>query len=51
MEGSSLFEDSGLFLLSEIKNVYYIAKLVKAGEKVQLRYEEMVGGQVFFNLQ
>ncbi|MEO2075852.1 MAG: hypothetical protein ABGX20_10805 [Bacillus sp. (in: firmicutes)] len=29
----------------------YIAKLVKAGEKAQLRYEEMVGGQVFFNLQ
>ncbi|MGG3563223.1 hypothetical protein ABES03_16660 [Neobacillus rhizosphaerae] len=29
----------------------YIAKLVKVGEKAQLRYEEMVGGQVFFNLQ
>lgn len=29
----------------------YIAKLVKSGEKAQLRYEEMVGGQVFFNLQ
>ncbi|MFF3024558.1 hypothetical protein ACFVRR_18205 [Gottfriedia sp. NPDC057948] len=29
----------------------YIAKLVKKGEKAQLRYEELVGHQVFFNLQ
>lgn len=29
----------------------YIANLVKAGEKAQLRYEEFIGGQVFFNLQ
>ncbi|MGG1674176.1 hypothetical protein ACIFOT_00330 [Neobacillus sp. NRS-1170] len=29
----------------------YIANLVKTGEKAQLRYEEMIGGQVFFNLQ
>ncbi|MED4452148.1 hypothetical protein [Metabacillus fastidiosus] len=29
----------------------YIPGLVKAGEKVQLRYEETLGGQVFFNLQ
>jgi hypothetical protein len=29
----------------------YIAKLVKSGENAQLRYEEMLGGQVFFNLQ
>lgn len=29
----------------------YIANLVKTGEKAQLRYEEFIGGQVFFNLQ
>ncbi|MED4399983.1 hypothetical protein ABET41_10455 [Metabacillus fastidiosus] len=29
----------------------YIPGLVKVGEKVQLRYEETLGGQVFFNLQ
>lgn len=29
----------------------YISGLVKKGEKAQLRYEEMLGGQVFFNLQ
>ncbi len=29
----------------------YISSLVKAGEKATLRYEEMIGGQVFFNLQ
>ncbi|RHW36686.1 hypothetical protein D1B33_09810 [Lysinibacillus yapensis] len=29
----------------------YIANLVKTGEKAQLRYEEMLGGNVFFNLQ
>jgi hypothetical protein len=29
----------------------YIADLVKTGEKAQLRYEEMLGGNVFFNLQ
>ncbi|MDL4842509.1 hypothetical protein [Aquibacillus rhizosphaerae] len=29
----------------------YISGLVKAGEKAQLRYEEMIGGQVFFNLE
>ena len=29
----------------------YISGLVKTGEKAQLRYEEMLGGQVFFNLQ
>ncbi|MFC7688153.1 hypothetical protein [Ureibacillus sp. GCM10028918] len=29
----------------------YIANLVKTGEKAQLRYEEMLGGHVFFNLQ
>lgn len=29
----------------------YIAGLVKTGEKAQLRYEEMIGGHVFFNLQ
>ncbi|MGG3805447.1 hypothetical protein [Metabacillus fastidiosus] len=29
----------------------YIPGLVKAGEKAQLRYEETLGGQVFFNLQ
>jgi hypothetical protein len=29
----------------------YISGLVKIGEKAQLRYEEMLGGQVFFNLQ
>jgi hypothetical protein len=31
--------------------VGYIAKLVKTGEKAQLRYEEFIGGHVFFNLQ
>ncbi|WP_462411542.1 hypothetical protein [Neobacillus sp. Marseille-QA0830] len=29
----------------------YIADLVKTGEKAQLRYEELMDGQVFFNLQ
>jgi hypothetical protein len=29
----------------------YISDLVKTGEKAQLRYEEMLGGQVFFNLE
>lgn len=29
----------------------YIADLVKTGEDAQLRYEEMVGGEVFFELQ
>lgn len=29
----------------------YIAGLVKTGEKAQLRYEELMDGQVFFNLQ
>ncbi|PLT33498.1 hypothetical protein [Bacillus sp. V5-8f] len=29
----------------------YIAHLVKTGEKAQLRYDEMMDGQVFFNLQ
>lgn len=29
----------------------YISGLVKTGEKAQLRYEEMLGGEVFFNLQ
>ncbi|MEA1855559.1 hypothetical protein MKX67_02615 [Cytobacillus sp. FSL W7-1323] len=29
----------------------YISGLVKTGENAQLRYEEMLGGQVFFNLQ
>ncbi|MGG3801831.1 hypothetical protein [Metabacillus fastidiosus] len=29
----------------------YIPGLVKVGETVQLRYEETLGGQVFFNLQ
>lgn len=29
----------------------YIAGLVKTGEKAQLRYEELLGGEVFFNLQ
>ncbi|WP_068673379.1 hypothetical protein [Oceanobacillus sp. Castelsardo] len=29
----------------------YISGLVKSGEKAQLRYEEMLGGHVFFNLQ
>ena len=29
----------------------YISGLVKTGEKAQLRYDEMLGGQVFFNLQ
>lgn len=29
----------------------YISGLVKTGEKAQLRYEEIIGGQVFFNLQ
>ncbi|WP_053365748.1 hypothetical protein [Bacillus sp. FJAT-27245] len=29
----------------------YISGLVKTGEKAQLRYEDMMGGQVFFNLQ
>lgn len=29
----------------------YISALVKTSEKAQLRYEEMVDGQVFFNLQ
>jgi len=29
----------------------YITGLVKAGEKAQLRYEEFLGGHVFFNLQ
>lgn len=29
----------------------YIANLVKTGEKAQLRYEEMLGGNVFFELQ
>ncbi|KIL42706.1 hypothetical protein [Jeotgalibacillus soli] len=29
----------------------YMAHLVKPGEEAQLRYEEMIGGQVFFNLQ
>lgn len=29
----------------------YISGLVKTGEKAQLRYEEMLGGQVFFNLE
>ncbi len=29
----------------------YISGLVKIGEKAQLRYEEMLGGEVFFNLQ
>ncbi|MET3728125.1 hypothetical protein ABID52_001706 [Fictibacillus halophilus] len=29
----------------------YIANLVKTGEKAQLRYENMLDGQVFFNLQ
>lgn len=29
----------------------YISGLVKKGEKAQLRYEELIGGQVFFNLQ
>lgn len=29
----------------------YIAGLVKTGEKAELRYEEMMNGQVFFNLQ
>lgn len=29
----------------------YIAGLVKKGEKAQLRYEEMLGGEAFFNLQ
>ncbi|HEO8418156.1 Uncharacterised protein [Mycobacteroides abscessus subsp. abscessus] len=29
----------------------YISGLVKTGEKAQLRYEEMLGGNVFLNLQ
>ena len=29
----------------------YISGLVKTGEKAQLRYDEMLGGQVFLNLQ
>ena len=29
----------------------YISSLVKTGEKAQLRYDEMLGGQVFLNLQ
>jgi len=29
----------------------YISGLVKTGENVQLRYEEMLGGEVFFHLQ
>jgi hypothetical protein len=29
----------------------YIADLVKTGENAQLRYEEMMDGQVFFELQ
>jgi hypothetical protein len=29
----------------------YIARLVKIGENAQLRYEEMLGGQVFLNLK
>lgn len=29
----------------------YISKLVKAGEKTQLRYQDMSGKQVFFNLE
>ncbi|MED4229397.1 hypothetical protein [Neobacillus cucumis] len=29
----------------------YISGLVKKGEKAQLRYEELIGGQVFFNMQ
>lgn len=29
----------------------YISGLVKTGENAQLRYEEKLGGQVFFNLQ
>lgn len=29
----------------------FISGLVKTGEKAQLRYEKMLGGQVFFNLQ
>ncbi|WP_010676881.1 hypothetical protein [Bacillus timonensis] len=29
----------------------YISGLVKTGEKAQLRYEEFLGGNVFFNLQ
>jgi hypothetical protein len=29
----------------------YISGPVKKGEKAQLRYEELIGGQVFFNLQ
>ena len=29
----------------------YISGLVKKGEKAQLRYEEMLGGNVFLNLQ
>jgi len=29
----------------------YISGLVKTGEKAQLRYEEILGGNVFFNMQ
>lgn len=29
----------------------YIPGLIKTGENAQLRYEEMLGGEVFFNLQ